>query len=126
MDFSFGDGGGGNPDFNRYKDRRPSTGSRGDMSFGPYMSKIQERIKQRWRPPKGSESRRIVVFFSINRDGSLANLKIVKSNGNALADQAAMDAVRNAAAFPALPIGSPPTIDIEFTFDYNVFKRSRY
>ena len=76
IDVSFGGGGGfGNPNKNKYSDRAPSTASIPDISFGPYMSKIQERIKQRWRPPKGSESKRIVVFFSINRDGSLSNLK---------------------------------------------------
>ena len=127
IDVSFGDGGGfGNPAKNKYPGRAPSTASIPDISFGPYMSKIQEKIKQRWRPPKGSESKRIVVFFSINRDGSLSNLKISQTNATSLANDAALNAIRNAAPFAALPVGSPPSIDIEFTFDYNVFKRSRY
>lgn len=127
IDVSFGNGGGfGNPAKNKYPGRAPSAASIPDISFGPYMSKIQEKIKQRWRPPKDSESKRIVVFFSINRDGSLANLKISQTNANSLANDAALNAIRDAAPFPALPAGSPQSIDIEFTFDYNVFKRSRY
>jgi protein TonB len=90
------------------------------------MARIQEMIKQRWRPPRGSESKRILVHFAINRDGSLSNLRLMQTNGDTLANEAALNAVRNAAAFPPLPAGSAPSIDIEFTFDYNVFKRSRY
>ncbi|MCH2227422.1 MAG: TonB C-terminal domain-containing protein [Candidatus Caenarcaniphilales bacterium] len=126
IDVSFGSGGYGNPAPNQYGNRAPSTASIPDISFGPYMAKIQEKIKQRWRPPKGAESKRIVVMFSINRDGSLSNLKINQTNANSLADTAALNAIRSAAPFPPLPPGSAPSIDIEFTFDYNVFKRNRY
>ena len=123
---SFGSDGLGNPNKNPYGDRPPSTASIPDIAFGPYMARIQEMIKQRWRPPRGSESKRILVHFAINRDGSLSNLRLMQTNGDTLANEAALNAVRNAAAFPPLPAGSAPSIDIEFTFDYNVFKRSRY
>ena len=126
IDVSFGSDGLGNPNKNPYGDRPPSTASIPDVAFGPYMARIQEMIKQRWRPPRGSESKRIVVHFVINRDGSLSNLRLMQTNGDTLANEAALSAVRNAAAFPPLPAGSAPSIDIEFTFDYNVFKKSRY
>jgi TonB family protein len=126
IDVSFGSDGLGNPNKNPYGDRPPSTASIPDVAFGPYMARIQEMIKQRWKPPRGSESKRIVVHFAINRDGSLSNLRLMQTNGDTLANEAALSAVRNAAAFPPLPVGSAPSIDIEFTFDYNVFKRSRY
>jgi TonB family protein len=116
----------GNPNKNPYGDRPPSTASIPDIAFGPYMARIQEMIKQRWKPPRGSESKRIVVHFAINRDGSLSNLRLMQTNGDTLANEAALSAVRSAAAFPPLPVGSAPSIDIEFTFDYNVFKKSRY
>jgi TonB family protein len=126
IDVSFGSDGLCNPNKNPYGDRPPSTASIPDVAFGPYMARIQEMIKQRWRPPRGSESKRILVHFAINRDGSLSNLRLMQTNGDTLANEAALNAVRNAAAFPPLPAGSAPSIDIEFTFDYNVFKRSRY
>ena len=126
IDVSFGSDGLGNPNKNPYGDRPPSTASIPDIAFGPYMARIQEMIKQCWKPPRGSESKRIVVHFAINRDGSLSNLRLMQTNGDTLANEAALSAVRNAAAFPPLPVGSAPSIDIEFTFDYNVFKRSRY
>lgn len=126
IDVNFGSDGLGNPNKNPYGDRPPSTASIPDIAFGPYMARIQEMIKQRWKPPRGSESKRIVVHFAINRDGSLSNLRLMQTNGDTLANEAALSAVRSAAAFPPLPVGSAPSIDIEFTFDYNVFKRSRY
>ncbi|MFZ4084702.1 MAG: energy transducer TonB [Vampirovibrionia bacterium] len=126
IDVGFGSDGLGNPNKNPYGDRPPSTASIPDIAFGPYMARIQEMIKQRWKPPRGSESKRIVVHFAINRDGSLSNLRLMQTNGDTLANEAALSAVRSAAAFPPLPVGSAPSIDIEFTFDYNVFKRSRY
>jgi TonB family protein len=126
IDVSSGSDGLGNPNKNPYGDRPPSTASIPDIAFGPYMARIQEMIKQRWKPPRGSESKRIVVHFVINRDGSLSNLRLMQTNGDTLANEAALGAVRNAAAFPPLPVGSAPSIDIEFTFDYNVFKRLRY
>ncbi|MFM7458586.1 MAG: energy transducer TonB [bacterium] len=126
IDVSSGNDGLGNPNKNPYGDRPPSTASIPDIAFGPYMARIQEMIKQRWKPPRGSESKRIVVHFVINRDGSLSNLRLMQTNGDTLANEAALSAVRNAAAFPPLPAGSAPSIDIEFTFDYNVFKKSRY
>ena len=123
---NFGSDGLGNPNKNPYGDRPPSTASIPEIAFGSYMARIQEMIIQRWKPPRGSESKRIVVHFAINRDGSLSNLRLMQTNGDTLANEAALSAVRSAAAFPPLPVGSAPSIDIEFTFDYNVFKRSRY
>jgi TonB family protein len=121
-----GGGGGGNPGKNKYSDRPPSTASIPDIAFGPYMARIQEMIKRKWTPPRGSESKRIVVKFSISRSGQVTNVKVVNSNGGTDANNAALAAIRNASPFPQLPVGSGPSVDIEFTFDYNVFKRGRF
>lgn len=91
-----------------------------DVDFGPYMATIQVKIKRNWHPPKGNESKRVVVQFKVYKDGTMKNLKIVRSSGLATADQRALDAVRTS-TFPKLPEGAPSDVDIEFTFDYNVF-----
>ena len=36
-------------------------------------------------------------------------------------DRAALKAVEDSAPFRPLPEHAPPSVDIEFTFDYNVF-----
>lgn len=93
-----------------------------DPDFGPYMKELQRRIKQSWRPPRGNESRRVVVVFRVNRAGQLEDVQISKSSGLAVADQAAIAAVERIFPFKPLPPEyAEENIDIEFTFDYNVF-----
>lgn len=98
-----------------------------EPDFGPYMRELQRRIKMNWEPPKGDESKRVVLLFSISRDGRLLSVKINKSSGQPAADKAAISAVQLTAPFKPLPPeykGS--SVDIQFTFDYNVFGASRY
>lgn len=116
-----GEGVKGNPDANNNPNGRPSLDAQKDVDFGPYMADLQRRIKRAWFPPKGNESKRVVVQFKVHRGGELSNLRLDKSSGMAIADQAALKAVENAAPFRPLPPGAPDDVDIQFTFDYNVF-----
>jgi TonB family protein len=113
-----GSGEQGNPDEGA---GRPSVEARKDVDFGPYMADLQRRIKRAWFPPKGNESKRVKVVFKVHKDGQMTNLRILISSGLQIADAAALKAVENAAPFRPLPDGAPTDVDIEFTFDYNVF-----
>lgn len=113
-----GSGEAGNPDEGK---GRPSVAAKADVDFGPYMADLQRRIKRAWFPPKGNESKRVKVVFKVHRDGQMTNLRMVTSSGLTIADAAALKAVENAAPFRPLPSGAPDDVDIEFTFDYNVF-----
>jgi TonB family protein len=106
-----GDGGGG--------------GGSGDIDMGPYMRELQRKIKKAWYPPKGNESKRIKVAFKVHKDGTISKLKLVISSGVDVADEAATQAVENAAPFAPLPDGVGEEIDINFTFDYTVFSGGR-
>jgi TonB family protein len=121
---SSGGGGGegmkGNPDANNNRGA-PNAGAQADVDFGPYMADLQRRIKRAWFPPKGNESKRVVVIFKVHKGGELSNLRIGTSSGVAIADNAALKAVENAAPFRPLPAGASDDVDIQFTFDYNVF-----
>lgn len=95
--------------------------------FGPYMRELQRRIKMNWDPPKGNESKRVVLLFKIAKDGRLLSLRVFKSSGVPSADKAALSAVELSAPFRRLPPEfRDPSIDIQFTFDYNVFGASQY
>lgn len=94
-----------------------------DVDFGPYMAALQKAIKRSWFPPKGDETKRVVAIFQVKKNGDIGKLRIDKSSGVSRADQAALRAVRNASPFQPLPDGSPPNVDIQFTFDYNVYKK---
>lgn len=89
--------------------------------FKPFMTEVQRRIKLRWHPPHGPESKRVTVRFKIDRRGQLLANAIEKSASPGL-DAAALKAVETSAPFPPLPKGSPENVDVQFTFDYNVFK----
>ena len=98
-----------------------------EPDFGPYMRELQRRIKLNWDPPKGNESKRVILLFKIAKDGRLLSCRIHKSSGMPSADQAALKAVELTAPFRPLPADfRGKSIEIQFTFDYNVFNASRY
>lgn len=106
---------------------RPGIDALKEPDFGPYMRNLQQRIKRNWEPPRGEESRRVVLLFGISKDGRLTSLRIHKSSGLESADKAAMEAVRLSAPFAPLPAEyKENTVDIQFTFDYNVFGAKKY
>ncbi len=98
-----------------------------EPDFGPYMRELQRKIKLNWDPPKGNESKRVVLLFKIAKDGRLLSCRVYKSSGLQSADAAALKAVELTAPFKPLPADyRGQSIDIQFTFDYNVFGASRY
>ena len=110
-------GGGGRPGIDAIK----------EPDFGPYMRELQRRIKMNWDPPKGNESKRVVLLFKIAKDGRLLSCSVFKSSGLQNADAAALNAVKLAAPFrPLPPEYKGQNIDIQFTFDYNVFGATKY
>lgn len=111
-------GGGGGP---------PGIDSIREPDFGPYMRELQRRIKMNWDPPKGNESKRVVLLFKIAKDGRLLSVRVFKSSGLPNSDRAALNAVELTAPFRPLPADfKGQSIDIQFTFDYNVFGASGY
>ena len=105
----------------------PGIDSIREPDFGPYMRELQRRIKMNWEPPKGNESKRVVLLFKIARDGRLLSVRVFKSSGLPSSDKAALNAVELTAPFRPLPADfKGSSIDIQFTFDYNVFGASGY
>ncbi len=117
---NYGNPGPGNPN------GRPGIDAIREPDFGPYMRDLQQRIKRNWDPPKGEESRRVVLLFTIARDGRLLGVSVSKSSGLQSADRAALNAVKLTAPFRPLPAEyKESSVDIQFTFDYNVFGAKR-
>lgn len=95
--------------------------------FGPYMRDIQRRVKMNWDPPKGNQSKRVVLLFRIAKDGRLLSCSVSKSSGLPNVDKAALTAVHLAVPFRPLPSEfNGDFIDIQFTFDYNVYGATKY
>jgi len=126
--YSVGSGNPGNPGPGN-PNGSPGIDAVREPDFGPYMRELQRRIKRNWHPPRGNESKKVVLLFKVSRDGRLLRLNISKSSGLADADDAALEAVKMSAPFrPLPPEYQGNDIDIQFTFDYNVFSvgGSRY
>lgn len=119
--YSMGSGTPGNPGPGN-PNGRPGVDAIKEPDFGPYMRELQRAIKRRWTPPKGDKSKRVVLLFKVSGDGRLLSIKINTSSGNPSSDRAAINAVKSAAPFrPLPPEYKGSDIDIQFTFDYNVF-----
>ena len=92
-----------------------------EVNFGPFMAALQKKIKAEWHPPQGNRTRRGIVQFKIKKNGHMHSLKLKHSTGTPESDDSMLTAVKKAAPFDQLPDGSPSEVDIQFTFDYNVF-----
>jgi TonB family protein len=105
---------------------KPKTTPVTQLDYGPYMAKLQKRIKHNWYPPKLGESDRTQVIFKVHRDGSVTDLRLVRPSVNTEADQAALKAVQSAAPVDPLPLGAnTDSVDIQFTFDYNILNKNK-
>ena len=117
---SGGYGSGGNPSPGN-PNGTPGIDAIRQPNWGPYMRDLEQRIKRNWSPPKGDSSKRVVITFTIGRDGRLLSHRVTKSSGVPLADRAAMSAIELTAPFrPLPPEFKGQSVPIEFTFDYNV------
>ncbi|MEI7474441.1 MAG: energy transducer TonB [bacterium] len=103
-----------------------SLGNEIKIDFGLYMRGLQDRIKYNWNPPKLDKSIRVVTFFKIAKNGKLISYKIIKGSDNYLSNEAVVNAIIKSAPFPPLPQQyDEEDIDIQFTFDYNVFGKNK-
>ena len=113
---------------NTYSGNKQSTNSAAQKSpaqsvdFTPYMKDLNARIKQNFVPPRGSNAKKIVVLFSVKKDGTLLSAKILASSNDEQADIAALRAIANTKMYPLPKEFNGEKIDIQFTFDYSMFR----
>jgi periplasmic protein TonB len=82
------------------------TGSMGkleDLQYLLYFRTVQQKVKDAWTFPGGSNDLSADVEFSIGADGALNGVKIAKSSGDSAFDDSVMRALRRAAPFPPPP-----------------------
>lgn len=98
-----------------------------NIDTAPYMNELQKRIRMSWKPPRGNETRRVVVVFTIHQAGNITDVRIKTTSGVAVADEAAIKAVQDISPFKPLPAEfQRDKANIEFAFDYNVFGDKRH
>ncbi|MCU0572042.1 MAG: TonB C-terminal domain-containing protein [Syntrophobacteraceae bacterium] len=87
--------------------------------LGFYGDRVKETISRNWVfseaiRAQGLETRLMLV---VNRDGSIVDLRVEKTSGNAIFDESALRAVRKSAPLPPLPqVISYPRVEIGIRF----------
>ncbi|MBN2231220.1 MAG: energy transducer TonB [Deltaproteobacteria bacterium] len=101
------------------------------FAFYSYYMQVKRKIELVWEYPalarESGYQGQLGMRFVINRDGSLADAKVMQSSGMAILDQEALRALRDAAPFPPLPTRMEvEQLVIDATFVYRLFgKRIR-
>lgn len=93
------------------------------FKFHSYYINLKRKIELVWEYPylarESGLQGRLLMRFVINRDGSLADAKVLRSSGFALLDREALRAVHDAAPFPPLPARmDTDRLVINATFEY--------
>jgi TonB family protein len=70
-----------------------------------YLSRVQEKIERFWNPPFEGRNDSVIVSFTIQADGSIADPVVSRKSGSRTLDELALRAVRTAAPFGRLPLG---------------------
>ena len=82
-------------------------GNAGEENYkGKVRSKVQRAFLRKTRGIRSGEGDTATVTFVIAANGGLAGVNLVRSSGSDRLDKAALDSVRSAAPFAAIPAGS--------------------
>lgn len=92
--------------------------------FSWYVEAVQRRVSGNWLQstvdPSVSVAPRVVVTFTILRDGTVTNVQITQSSNNYSVDSSAVRAVRESSPLNPLPPGySGSNVNVEFWFDFH-------
>ena len=100
-----------------------------DYKFHSYYLALKRKIELVWEYPykarqTGAQGR-LRMRFVINKDGSLAEVKILNSSGVPILDHEAVRAIQNASPFPPLPDRmNTERLAVTATFEYLLSYRS--
>ena len=93
--------------------------------FGPYLNQLTNKVRAKWygdipNAAKQGQKGRVVLIFTVLRNGAIQNLRIAANSGTQSLDQAATNAVQSAGPFSGLPADFVDNhIDVQFAFLYN-------
>jgi protein TonB len=92
--------------------------------FSWYVEAVQRRISSNWLQstvdPSIAYAPRVIVTFTILRDGRVANIQIQRSSNIASVDSSAYRSVQNSSPFQPLPPAySGSYVNVQFWFDFH-------
>ncbi len=94
-----------------------------EVDMGPYLKHMKSVIQAKWQTPKGLEQKKVVVVFTILKDGTIADPEITEASGAPEVDQSALQALKVASPLPPLPMGAPKSIRVKYKFEWKVARQ---
>lgn len=97
-----------------------------EFRYFSYFAKLKEKIEQVWNYPEASrlngEQGSLFLVFTIRRDGSLEDIKLISPSGYARLDDEAIRAIRVASPFSPFPKswGGLERLNIRAEFRYEI------
>lgn len=95
--------------------------------YGWYIEAVRRAVNQNWLQNtidpgvRAARRAKTTVTFTINRDGSVKNIRISESSGNRSMDDSASRALLSIEHFPTLPADySGRYVDVTFDFDLSM------
>lgn len=80
-----------------------------------YTRNIAMKVEQNWRPSIRDEEMYVLVSFTIFTSGSISDIVVKKSSGNAALDRQAVRAIELAAPFGKLPPNFSGNLEVDYT-----------
>ena len=101
-----------------------------DERYVSYAKVIKERLMRHWEYPREARENliegRVLVLFSLNRQGQLKDIKILGRSSYEILDKETLKTIRNASPFPSFP-GSVTVkkLNIKASFGYRLTSRRK-
>ncbi len=94
-------------------------------NLDPWVKAVLKKVKKNWIPPLAAKAgiKGVCAFYLVfHRDGSVSDLRMIKSSGIPSYDQSSFGALRFSIPFPEFPNYYPyDTIEARFVFYYNIY-----
>jgi protein TonB len=101
-----------------------------NMKYYGYLAKLKETIQGKWEYPLIEQHRGnygdLILEFTINKDGTLFVVRLIRTSGHRSLDDAAIDSIKNSAPFWPLPDdwhAKTFTIKGHFVYILNMMRR---
>ena len=93
------------------------TSLEGDFPYTIYIQNMTRLIGQHWARPEVKAGTSTIIYFAVNRDGTIREVKIETPSNNPFYDRAAERAVRETSPLPPLPFAYSGTfLGVHLTF----------
>lgn len=106
-----------------YRDARLTNMNCEDLNFDSYVRNFQKKIKSNWTQSVYQRDKAAVTIITVNKDGSISNVNLLRSSGDKNFDNEILAAINTAAPFDALPDEiSRGSIQLQLSFFYNALR----